>query len=73
MLYSGTQGYMQCRKIVDTQFPFNLAQLLVISLLGFSFLCPILMVSYISEIWLCLSLNFIAVWLYNALNEVCRC
>ena len=72
VMTDGTLGYMQARKIVDTPFPFPHAQLIVMALVLFAFFCPCIMVAYLSEIWLVVSLNFITTWIYFGVNEVSR-
>lgn len=70
MLTDGTLGYMQARKIVDTPFPFPHAQLIIMALVLFAFFCPTIMVAYITEPWLIISLNFMTTWIYFGVNEV---
>jgi hypothetical protein len=70
VLTDGTLGYMQARKIVDTPFPFPHAQLIIMALVLFAFFCPTIMVAYISEPWLMITLNFMTVWIYFGVNEV---
>mmetsp|Transcript_40168 Transcript_40168/g.94045 ORF Transcript_40168/g.94045 Transcript_40168/m.94045 type:complete len:440 (-) Transcript_40168:590-1909(-) len=71
-LTDGTLGYMHARKIVDTPFPFPHAQMIILALVLFAFFCPIVMVAYLSEAWLVISLNFVTTWTYFGVNEVCR-
>jgi len=71
-LTDGNQGYMHARKIVDTPFPFAHAQMIQTALLMFAFFCPTIFVAYVTEGWVLYCLNFITVWAYYGINEVCR-
>lgn len=72
VLTDGTLGYMQARKVADTPFPFPHAQMIVMALMLFAFFCPCIMVAYLSEPWLVITLNFVTTWTYFGMNEVCR-
>jgi len=71
-LTDGHAGYMQARKIADTPFPFPHAQIIMLGLLMFAFFCPVICVAYLDSWWMLCAVNFVCVWSFYSMNEVCR-
>ncbi|GAB4814316.1 hypothetical protein N2152v2_001362 [Parachlorella kessleri] len=65
-------SFEQCRKLVDTPFPFPWSQIIVAFLLMYTLTIPVMMAAYIKQVWLGVVLTFISVLTYWALNEVAR-
>lgn len=65
-------GYEQCRKIADTPFPFPWAQFVFVSLLMFTFSCPLLIIAYVPNTGLAIFLSVLSVSTYWGCNEVAR-
>ncbi|GMH38627.1 hypothetical protein BSKO_06511 [Bryopsis sp. KO-2023] len=72
VLSEGMLGFEQCRKIMDTPFPFPWVQFVTVCLLLYTFTVPIVIASYITADWLAFILTVFAVMTYHALNEVAR-
>lgn len=72
VLSEGMLGFEQCRKIMDTPFPFPWVQFVTVCLLLYTFTVPIVISAYITADWLAFILTVFAVMTYHALNEVAR-
>lgn len=72
VLSEGMLGFEQCRKIMDTPFPFPWVQFVTACLLVYTFTVPIVIAAYVTADWLAFMLTVFAVTTYHALNEVAR-
>ena len=72
ILSDGMLGYEQCRKIMDTPFPFPWAQLIVVLLASFTVWVPLVVVRFVNSTPFAALLSFFAVMAYWALHEVAR-
>lgn len=72
ILSDGMLGYEQCRKIMDTPFPFAWAQLVVFLVTSFALLAPFVIVAWIEKAWFAVVVDFFSVLCYWSLAEVAR-
>jgi predicted membrane chloride channel (bestrophin family) len=72
LLNSGLTAYERGRRIMEVPFPFPFSQLCVLLLLIHTITAPVLMVAWVSTLWLACVLTFFSVLTFWALNEVAR-
>lgn len=65
-------GYEQCRKLVETPFPFPWAQAVMIVLVLFTLSAPFLIAAFSTSVWVACTVTFLGVHTYIMLNEVAR-
>lgn len=69
-LSDGLAGYENCRKLMDTQFPFPWAQVILLLVVLFVIMLPFVVAAYIGPTWAACVGNFFCVLSYWALHEV---
>lgn len=61
---------MQCKKLVDTPFPFPYAQMVLIFLIILSVVLPVQVCIIVNSTPLAMALTFVTVWAFCGINEV---
>ncbi len=67
---AGFSAFMQCKKLVDTPFPFPYAQIVLICLIILSTFLPIQVCIIVNSTPLAMILTFVTVWAFCSINEV---
>lgn len=67
---TGFSAFMQCKKLVDTPFPFPYAQIVLICLIILSAFLPIQVCIIVNSTPLAMALTFVTVWAFCSINEV---
>jgi predicted membrane chloride channel (bestrophin family)/CRP-like cAMP-binding protein len=71
-LQQSNEAFNQCKKIVDTPFPYPYAQAVMLSIVLYTFIAPIVICQIVNSAAWAISISFIAVGSFVTLNEVAR-
>lgn len=67
---AGFSAFMQCKKLVDTPFPFPYAQIVLVCLILLSAFLPVQVCIIVNSTPLAMALTFVTVWAFCSINEV---
>jgi predicted membrane chloride channel (bestrophin family) len=66
-----SDAFQQCKKIVDTPFPYPYAQAVLCMLCIYTVFAPLLVCEIVNSPYLAVGISMIAVSAYATMNEVC--
>ena len=69
---TGTDAFQQCKKIVDTPFPYPYAQAVLFMLSMYAIFAPFLICEIVNDTLFATLISVIAVWSFAVMNEVAR-
>jgi len=72
LISDGMAGYNQARKIAYIPFPFPHAQITSLFVFAVGMFLPVLMLQFVTDVWLAFFLNFLTVMSFTGLHEVAR-
>lgn len=71
-LSDGFAAFMQCKKILDTPFPFPYAQVVLVVVILFAAILPLQLCVIVNSEFLACAITFGTVWTFCAINQVAR-